>query len=79
MGQTLGGILPFNPIEEMNKQNVALFENAIKMFVPFFNLPGATTAATQAPREQSSEDTLQALQEQLAALQQRISELTRKK
>ncbi len=46
----LAGVFPFNPIEELNKQNVSLLESAIKMFVPFYNpaagsRAGASTAS----------------------------------
>jgi polyhydroxyalkanoate synthesis repressor PhaR len=30
-----GGLFPFGPLEEMGKQNLALFEKTMKMFTPF--------------------------------------------
>ena len=30
-----GGLFPFGPLEEMGKQNLALFEQTMKMFSPF--------------------------------------------
>ena len=32
---TFGGLFPFSPLEEMGKQNLALFEKTMKMFSPF--------------------------------------------
>ena len=35
MQEAFGGMFPFGNLEEMSKQNLALFENAMKMFAPF--------------------------------------------
>ncbi len=35
MEDTLGGLGPFGQFEEIGKQNLAMFENAMKMFSPF--------------------------------------------
>lgn len=40
MQNALGGMFPLTQFEEMNKQNVAFFENAMKMFSPFLNAEG---------------------------------------
>lgn len=37
MANALEGMFPFTPFDEMGKQNVAFFENAMKMFTPFYN------------------------------------------
>jgi polyhydroxyalkanoate synthesis repressor PhaR len=34
--EALDGLMPFNQIEEMSKQNIAIFETAMKMFIPFY-------------------------------------------
>jgi polyhydroxyalkanoate synthesis regulator protein len=34
MQESFGGIFPFGNLEEMSRQNMALFENAMKMFGP---------------------------------------------
>lgn len=36
MQDALGGLMPFGRFEEMGKQNMALFESAMKMFSPFY-------------------------------------------
>ena len=35
MQESFGGMYPFGNMEDMSRQNMALFENAMKMFVPF--------------------------------------------
>ena len=35
MQETFGGMFPFGNLEEMGKQNMALFESAMRMFAPF--------------------------------------------
>jgi polyhydroxyalkanoate synthesis repressor PhaR len=42
VGGPFGGLFPFGPLEEMGKQNMALFEQAVKMFTPFNGEPGAS-------------------------------------
>lgn len=41
MQETFGGIFPFGNLEEMGKQNMAMFENAMKLWTP----PGSEAAA----------------------------------
>jgi len=40
MQETFGGMFPFGNLEDMSRQNMALFENAMKMFAPFKGDPG---------------------------------------
>src|SRR3546814_3772130 len=35
MQETFGGMFPFGNLEEVGKQNMALFESALRMFSPF--------------------------------------------
>ena len=35
-----GGLSPFGPMEEISKKNMAMFENAMKMFTPFYGPDG---------------------------------------
>lgn len=70
MTQAFGGLIPFNALEEVNKQNVAFFENAMKMFAPFYS-PENIKAATSA-----SEATIDALQKKLAEVQDQLTQLT---
>jgi polyhydroxyalkanoate synthesis repressor PhaR len=41
MQETFGGMFPFGNLEEMSRQNMALFENAMKIFAPLKAEPGA--------------------------------------
>jgi len=89
MKETMGGLNPFGQFEEMNKQNMAMFENAMRMFAPQFykenevkfGEPGAQdqkTEATQASSKESSSDDLEQMKAQLEAMQQQLSKLTDK-
>ena len=51
MQEAFGGMFPFGNLEEMSKQNLALFENAMKMFAPFQaeDKPGETKPAAPGP------------------------------
>ena len=59
---TFGGMFPFGSLEEMGKQNLALFEKTMKMFAP--PVPGA------APKDKDA--ALAELKERINALQQQI-------
>lgn len=75
-----GGLSPFGQFEEMGKQNMAMFENAMKMFSPFYaagdGSPGADkgTAAPKAEADDGNE--LDALKAQLAQMQQQLERMS---
>lgn len=75
-----GGLFPFGPLEEMGKQNLALFEKTMKMFAPF---PGGTAA--EKPRgeagaeESAAEPSFDELRQRVNNLQQQVDELSHKK
>ncbi|HYC05554.1 MAG TPA: polyhydroxyalkanoate synthesis repressor PhaR [Azospirillaceae bacterium] len=78
---TLGGIFPFGTLEEMSKQNLAMFERAMRMFSPFgehgdFGTPPAAPSTAAKPR--TEEDRLGDLQKKLDELQQQLQGLTKK-
>ncbi|MDB5456886.1 MAG: polyhydroxyalkanoate synthesis repressor [Caulobacter sp.] len=92
-GQFAGGVGPAKGVtgvglgvyEEQIRQNMALFDRAMKMFSPFaFTRPedaaaGAAAAAEPAPpAPQPSEDSLADLKRQLEAMQQQIEKLATK-
>ena len=77
-----GQLFPFGSLEEMGKQNMALFEKTMKMFSPF----PTGEQRSQEPRPeggkeaQSGDDAaLRELNQRLNALQQQIETLTSKK
>ncbi len=76
--ETFGGMFPFASLEEVSKQNMALFESAMKAFSPFpVEPPGAAkedgaSARTGAPNSEA----LQKLKAQMDALQHQLESLT---
>jgi polyhydroxyalkanoate synthesis repressor PhaR len=73
-----GGLFPFGGLEEMGKQNMALFEKTMKMFSPFpaSQERGDKPAEPTAPPENAN---LRELTDRLNALQKQIETLTKKK
>ena len=74
---------PFSQFEEMDKQNMAMFENAMKIFVPFYgandaqatnNSPSPTTTADA--EEKEAVDELEALKAQLAQMQVQLDRMS---
>lgn len=88
MKETMGGLNPFGQFEEMNKQNMAMFENAMRMFTPQFYKDNEVkfgepaseqkTDEAQGSAKESSSDDLEQMKAQLEAMQQQLSKLTDK-
>ncbi|NQV48498.1 MAG: polyhydroxyalkanoate synthesis repressor PhaR [Rhodospirillaceae bacterium] len=51
MRDALDGLAPFQQFEDMGKQNMALFESAMKMFTPFYDAEGADHDAGNTPKK----------------------------
>ncbi|MGC2855518.1 polyhydroxyalkanoate synthesis repressor PhaR [Novispirillum sp. DQ9] len=51
MQNALGGMFPLSQFEEMNKQNLVFFENAMKMFSPFLSAEGMPQGGLGKPTE----------------------------
>lgn len=84
MQEALGGMFPFANLEEMSKQNIALFENAMKMFAPFRTGPGEAAAKPQAARENGAPsgtpgdpDSLERLKTQVDLLQKQLDAIAK--
>ncbi|MCC4241938.1 polyhydroxyalkanoate synthesis repressor PhaR [Thalassospira povalilytica] len=81
MQGTMQGMFPFGQFEEMNKQNIALFEQTMKMFSPFLQenenggQPGATPTKPTAPASTPSDASLNELKSQLEAMQAQLNSL----
>ncbi len=79
MAQTLGAH-PIQALENLTKQNLAMFQNAMSMFTPF----GADKPAKaepdmpQEPEPEASPDDLKTLQQQLLAMQKQLNDLASK-
>ena len=90
MNGTIGSLSPFGSLGDVGKQNVAMMENAMKMFAPFYPVgseprpesdPGNDKPAAQesAAPETESDPHLDALKNQLDEMQKRLDELSSKK
>jgi len=83
-----GGLFPFGGLEEMGKQNMALFEKTMKMFSPFppqTNEPPQTPSQTDgvppvaAPPTAPDDKALRELTDRLNALQSQLEALSKTK
>lgn len=84
MQGTMQGIFPFGQFEEMNKQNIALFEQTMKMFSPFAQegengQPNPNGQAAPKQPGAQSDASLEELKSQLEAMQAQLNSLTSKK
>ncbi|HEX9489146.1 MAG TPA: polyhydroxyalkanoate synthesis repressor PhaR [Stellaceae bacterium] len=74
--EAFGGLFPFGPLEEMGKQNLALFEKTMKMFSPFPAMSPTDSPRTEKPPEERPGDaSLKELTDRLNMLQQQIEAL----
>lgn len=73
MQNAFKGLFPMQRMEEMGKQNLALFENAMKMFNPF----AAQAKPDNANGTSAPADNLDALKSQLDAMQARLDKLAK--
>ena len=73
------GIFPFGQFEQMGKQNMALFEQALKMLSPYGAASAEKTAAAKpAPPEAAPDPRLQRLESQLDAMRRQLDALAKK-
>jgi len=78
---TFGGVFPFGTLEEMGKQNIAMFERTMRMFAPF---PGAEGGADvpqppgtpPQPSRTEADKAIGELQQRLDELQRQLGSLT---
>jgi len=81
MRDALDGLMPFQQFEEMGKQNMALFENAMNMFSPFYGGDEKNPNKGSDPRTESTakptpaEEKLHELRDQLEAMQSQLNQL----
>jgi polyhydroxyalkanoate synthesis repressor PhaR len=77
------GIFPFGQFEEMGKQNMALFEQAMKMLSPYGTRSNTTPekppASEPAPAGSGEDPRLKRLETQLEALTKQLDALTKDK
>ena len=88
MKDSFGGMMPFGQLEEMSKQNMNFFEQAMRMWNPFKAgmgmpgvpgaMPGASPASAAAkPADAPSANEINDLRSQMSALQRQIEALTK--
>ena len=84
VSQTLVGASPFQQFEELGRQNVAMFQQALSMFNPFVSgtatQPPPKTEDTPAPDKRPAEtsDELSRLRDQIDQMQDRLNDLAGK-
>jgi polyhydroxyalkanoate synthesis repressor PhaR len=69
------GIFPFGQFEEMGKQNIALFQRALKMLSPYAGEAKPSAAETEQPKQQTTQEEeprLRRLEAQIEALRQQL-------
>ena len=79
------GMFPFGQFEEMGKQNIALFERALKMMSPYARDAGSAAApppppkaeAAKPPPAKAEDPRLRRLETQIEALRQQLEALSR--
>ena len=78
---TMSGMFPFGTVEDMGKQNMAMFEQAMRMFSPFGGRGEGGEGkppASPAPEPAGAADSrIEKLQDQLAAMQKQLDSLTK--
>jgi polyhydroxyalkanoate synthesis repressor PhaR len=81
MLDTVGMGDAFKGMEDHAKRNMAMFNDAMKMFNPFATMmaanAGGSPKAEAAPGAETSKDDLQKLKEQMAAMQQKLDTMSR--
>lgn len=72
---------PFKAMEEQTRRNMAMFQEAMKVFVPFAGMPGVAPAnpPSSEPPSRETAEPLQSLQEQMKEMQRQIDRLSGKK
>ena len=85
MQDAFGGVFPLNNLEDMGKQNMALFESAMKMFSPYGMKPPEAGSSAQAAEPEAPEadpagskesESLAELKDQVAQLQKQLEALS---
>ena len=82
MENTLGGLGPFGQFEEMSQKNMAMFEEAMKVFTPFHAGNGSAKKPAGEKKEtadsqEDAGDQLDDLRSQLQQMQRQLDKLAR--
>jgi len=78
MQNAFKGLFPMTRMEEMGKQNMAMFENAMKVFNPFAQMAkGRSDTSTPGGAGPAKGEDIDALKNQLDAMQARLDKLAK--
>ncbi len=82
MGDALGGVSPLGQFEELGQKNMAMFEEAMKMFMPFYAGDGSAKKPAgekedAADSQEAPDDQLDDLRGQLQQMQRQLDKLTK--
>jgi polyhydroxyalkanoate synthesis repressor PhaR len=75
MRDTFDGLMPFGRFEEMSKQQLALFERAMRMFNPFFGEEQEAPEKSETPNTPVAESQIEELRGRLNSIQKQLDEL----
>ena len=81
MQYTLDSLSPFGQFEKLDNQNMAMIENAMKMFAPFYPESSDTTGKRSRVAKTNGDDGkgLEDLRSKLAKVQKQLEKLSRRK
>ncbi len=79
MRDALDGLMPFGQFEDMSRQNMSLFESALKMFNPFFSETEAEGGKDGENARPRTNEQLSELRERINVMQKQLDELTSKR
>jgi polyhydroxyalkanoate synthesis repressor PhaR len=74
-----GGLTPFSALEEIGKQNAALFDSTMKMFSPFYpdvNPDGGENSNKETGDSSADNSEISTLRAQLDAMQRRLDDIS---
>ena len=77
MSDTMSGLMPFRNFEEMSKQNMAIFENAMKMFSPFGEDGARNASSPSKSGGDNPEAKLNEIRSKLESMQKELNNLTK--
>jgi len=67
----------FQGMEEQAKRNMSMFNDAMKLFNPFAALMPGAAAPPEAAKQAPAKDDIQALREQMAAMQEKLNKIVK--
>lgn len=76
---TFGGMFPFGTLEEVSKQNMAMFERAMRMFAPFSGGEAPKPDSPAGEFKRGADDKFSELQRRLDELQGQLEKLSPRK